>query len=113
MKMFTFFVKYVYWNASKVSDSLSRRCLVLYGFKVGTFGFENIKEMYKEDPTFKEDYESYENRMLRDKIPWIEYMNQEGLMFKGSQLCILKCSMRYHLLKEKQQWKFIEPIYPR
>jgi hypothetical protein len=26
---------------------------------------------------------------------------QEGLLFKGNQLCILKCSMRENLLKEK------------
>jgi hypothetical protein len=28
-------------------------------------------------------------------------MIQEGLLFKGSQLCIPKCSMRENLLKEK------------
>jgi hypothetical protein len=28
-------------------------------------------------------------------------MIQEGLLFKGNQLCILKCSMREDLLKEK------------
>jgi hypothetical protein len=29
-------------------------------------------------------------------------MIQEGLMFKGNQLCIPKCSMRDKILKEKQ-----------
>jgi hypothetical protein len=28
-------------------------------------------------------------------------MIQEGLLFKGNQLCIPKCSMRHNLLKEK------------
>jgi hypothetical protein len=28
-------------------------------------------------------------------------MIQEGLLFKGNQLCIPKCSMRENLLKEK------------
>jgi hypothetical protein len=31
----------------------------------------------------------------------MEYLIQEGLLFKGSELCILKCSMRDNLLKEK------------
>jgi hypothetical protein len=36
----------------------------------------------------------------RQKIV-IEYMIQDGFLFKGNQLCIPKCSMRDNLLKEK------------
>ena len=57
--------------------------------------------MYQEDPYFKEAYEEYENPLLRDNNLWAEYLIQDGLLFKGSQLCILKCSMRDNLLKEK------------
>jgi hypothetical protein len=39
--------------------------------------------------------------VLRDRSQWAEYMIQEGLLFKGNQLCIPKCSMRDNLLKEK------------
>jgi hypothetical protein len=31
----------------------------------------------------------------------MEYMIQDGLLFRGNQLCIPKCSMRENLLKEK------------
>lgn len=31
----------------------------------------------------------------------MDYVLQEGLLFKGSHLCILKCSMRETLLQEK------------
>jgi hypothetical protein len=41
--------------------------------------------MYKEDADSKEAY--------------AEYLIQDGLLFKGSQLCIPKFSMRDHLLK--------------
>jgi hypothetical protein len=34
-------------------------------------------------------------------------MIQEGLLFKGNQLCIPKCSMRENLLKEKQNGGFV------
>jgi hypothetical protein len=67
-------------------------------------GFDNLKEMYRDDPDFKEvyeAYEAYENPILRDKIQWTEYMIQDGLLFRGNQLCIPKCSMRENLLKEK------------
>jgi len=57
--------------------------------------------MYKEDADFKEAYEACKNPLLGDKSPWIEYFIQDGLLFKGSQLCILKCSMRENLLKNK------------
>jgi hypothetical protein len=50
---------------------------------------------------FKEAYEAAENPVLRDRSQWIEYMIQEGLLFRGNQLCIPKCSMRENLLKEK------------
>jgi hypothetical protein len=39
--------------------------------------------------------------VLRDRSQWKEYMIQEGLLFKGNQLCIPKFSMRDNLLKEK------------
>jgi hypothetical protein len=64
-------------------------------------GFDNLKEMYRDDPDFKEVYEASENPVLRDRTQWIEYMIQDGLLFRGNQLCISKCSMRENLLKEK------------
>jgi hypothetical protein len=57
--------------------------------------------MYKEDIDFKEAYEACKNPLLGDRSPWTEYLIQDGLLFKGSQLCIPKCSMRDNLLKEK------------
>jgi hypothetical protein len=64
-------------------------------------GFDNLKEMYRDDPDFKEEYEASKNAVLRDRSQWTEYMIQDGLLFKGNQLCIPKCSMRENLLKEK------------
>jgi hypothetical protein len=101
MQNFTFFINYISGSANKVADSLSRRCLIMQEFKVETLGFEQLKEMYGEDPNFKEDYEACENHLLRDRSPWMEYLIQDGLLFKSDQLCIPKCSMRDSLLKEK------------
>jgi hypothetical protein len=68
---------------------------------VETLGFEHLKEMNKEYANFKEAYEACNNPLLGDRSPWNEYLIQDGLLFKGSQLCILKCKMRDNLLKEK------------
>ena len=65
-------------------------------------GFYNLKEMYRDDPDFKEAYEASENPVLRDRSQWTEYMIQDGFLFKGNQLCIPKFSMRENLLKEKR-----------
>jgi hypothetical protein len=73
----------------------------LQEFKVKTLGFDDLRDMYVDDPDFKEAYEVTENPVLRDRRQWAEYMIQEGLMFRGSQLCIPNCSMRENLLKEK------------
>ena len=57
--------------------------------------------MYADDSEFKEAYEAAENPVLRDRSQWIEYVIQEGFLFKGNQLCIPNFSMRENLLKEK------------
>ena len=64
-------------------------------------GFDDLRDMYRDDPYFKEAYEAAENPILRDRIQWAEYMIQEGLLFKGNQLCNPKCSMRENLRKDK------------
>jgi hypothetical protein len=67
MKNFTFVIKHISGNANKVDDALSRRCLVLQEFQVKTLGFDHLKEMYHDDPYFKEAYEACVNLVLRDK----------------------------------------------
>jgi hypothetical protein len=41
---------------------------------VKTLGFEHLKEMYQEDPDFKEAYEAYENPLSRDNSLWEKYL---------------------------------------
>jgi hypothetical protein len=101
MQNFNFVIKHISGTANKVVDALSRKCLLLQEFRVRTLGFDDLRDMYADDPDFQEAYEAAENLVLRDRSPWIEYMIQEGLLFRGNQLCIPKCSMRENLLKEK------------
>jgi hypothetical protein len=101
MQNFTFVIKNISRTANKVVDALSRKCLILQEFHVKTLGFDSLKDMYRDDSDFKDAYEACENPILRDRSQWIEYLIQDGLLFKGNQLCILKSSMRENLLKEK------------
>jgi hypothetical protein len=87
--------------ANKVVDALSRKCLMLQEFRIKTLGFENLRDMYAGDAEFGEAYEAPENPVLRDRSPWIEFLIQDGLLFKGNQLCIPDCSMRENLVREK------------
>ena len=57
--------------------------------------------MYCDDTDFKEAYKACTSPVLRDRSQWAEYMVQEGLLFRGNQLCVPRCSMRDNLLKEK------------
>ena len=88
MQNFTFVIKHISRTANKVVDALSIKCLLLQEFRVNTFGFENLKDMYAGDADFGEAYEAAENPVLRDRSSWIEFMIQDELLFKGNQLCI-------------------------
>ena len=101
MQNFTFVIKHISGTTNKVADALSRKCLLLQEFKVKTLGFENLKDMYAGDADFGEAYEAAENLVLRDRSPWIDFLIQDGLLFKGNQLCIPDFSMRENLVKEK------------
>jgi hypothetical protein len=67
MQIFTFVIKHISGTANKVVDALSRKCLLMQEFRVKTLGFDNLKEMYKDEPDFREAYEAFENPILRDR----------------------------------------------
>ena len=69
--------------------------------KVNTLGFEILIAMYKEDVDFKDIYASCENQVTHNRSQWLDYMLQEGLLFKDTKLCIPRCSMRENLIQEK------------
>jgi hypothetical protein len=74
MHNFTFVIKHISGTTNKVVDSLSMKCLLMQEFRVKTLGFDNLKEMYRDDLDIKEAYEASENPILRDRTQWIEYM---------------------------------------
>ena len=68
---------------------------------VQVLGFENLRDLYQIDTDFKEAYEACQNPLVRNNNPWLDYNLQEGLLFRGGQLCIPDCSMRENIIREK------------
>jgi len=101
LQSFTFVLKHISGQANKVANALSKRSLTLQESAVQVLGFEHLKDLYETDVDFKEAYEAFQNPLLRDNSPFLDYNMQEGFFFKGGQLCILECSMRENLIQEK------------
>ena len=101
LQSLTFVLKHINGQSNKVADALSRRVLLLQGSIVQVLGFEHLEDLYQTDAEFKEAYEAYQNPLLRNSSPWLDYNLQEGLLFKGGQLCILDCSMWENIIREK------------
>ena len=69
--------------------------------KVEVIGFDELKNIYLKDPDFVEAQKAYKEPITLDRTKWLDYMIQDGMLFKGSQLCIPRSSMRENLIKEK------------
>ena len=57
--------KHISGTTNKVVDALSRKCFLMREFRVKTLGFDNLKEMYKDDPDFRKSYEAYKNPIFQ------------------------------------------------
>jgi hypothetical protein len=52
MQNFTFVIKHIFGTANKVVDALRKKCLLLQEFRVKTLGFDDLRDMYSDDPDF-------------------------------------------------------------
>ena len=89
---------YVQFLYMEVANALSKRNLILQESTIQVLGFEHLKDLYETNANFKEAYEACQNPLLRDNSSWLDSNMQEGLFFKGGQLCIPECSMRENLI---------------
>ncbi|XP_074304935.1 uncharacterized protein LOC141639787 [Silene latifolia] len=80
-----------------VADALSMRHSLLSVMGNKVLGFEFMKEMYKEDPDFSEEWIT---QTEGQKIPGSVYLLQEGFLFQGNKLCVPRGSYRDLLIRE-------------
>ena len=70
--------------------------------KVVVLGFDEMKDLYESDPHFFEMWrECRAPSLTKHPSKFDEYFIQEGILFKGIQLCIPRSPMRLNLIKEK------------
>ena len=87
---------------NRVADELSIRHSLLTEIKVEVIDFDEMKELYDAVPNFSKAWRECRTTNLTDHISkYDEYFIQEGMLFKGIQLCILRSSTRLNLIKEK------------
>ena len=72
----------------------------MQGNQVHVIMFDSMKDLYEDDADFKDAFKACKNLAERERTPCLEYIMQDGLLFKGSQLFIPKCLMRENLIKE-------------
>ena len=88
--------------------------MLLQEFRVKTLGFDDLRDMYRNDPYFKEPYEAAENPILRDRSQWVEYMIQEGLLFKAMRADVKRfvdrCRICQHSKGKRQNAGFYQPL---
>ena len=64
-------------------------------------GINALKCMYKDDNDFKDIYKVFSNFSKAYHTKYVDYLIQNGLLFKGHQLCILKSFMRENIIRAK------------
>ena len=88
-------------KSNRVADALSRRQLLLTEMQIEVVGFKELKNLYLEDPDFGEAWKACTEPVTLDRTKWLDFIIQDGMLFKGSQLCIPRSSMSENLIKEK------------
>jgi hypothetical protein len=94
LQPYSFSIKHKSGKLNQVADALSRRHSLLSTMEVQVLGFEVLKELYKNDPDFGNEWESCSQGSFN------HFLVQEGFLFKNSRLCIPQCSLRREIIQE-------------
>ena len=62
---------------------------------------DQIKGLYQEDDDFKEAYQVCKEMTSKYHSDFVDYMLQEGFLFKGTQICIPRGLIKDNVVKEK------------
>lgn len=94
LQQFTFVLKHRSGTSNRVADALSRRNLVLSELRVTVPGVELIGELYASDPYFGPIL----SRVMCGEL--FGFVRIDGLLLKGTRLCVPDCSLRLKLISE-------------
>ena len=100
MQSYTFVLKHRSGKSNRVGNALSRRHLLLTQMQIEVVGFKELTNLYLEDPKFVEAWKACTVPVTLDRMKWLDFIIQDGMLFKENQLCILRSSMKDNLIKE-------------
>ncbi|GJT21306.1 putative CCCH-type zinc finger family protein [Tanacetum coccineum] len=80
--------------SNRIADALSRRHRLLTEMRVHVPGFDSFLELYVDDPFFSQVYV----RIQQGES--IDFVFEDGFLFRGVQLCIPDCSLRLKMIQE-------------
>lgn len=103
---FTFTIKHKKGVTNKAANALSRRNLIIQEVQLDSMGIHSMKDMYDGDEDFQEAYQVCKEMGNRYHTEFSKFILQEGLLFKGSQLCVPKGSLRENIIKENHCGSF-------
>ena len=94
LQSFNFIIKQKSGKSNVVADALSMRHFLLSTIHAKVLGFEVVKAMYEDDPDF--------DKLWRICLQggYKEFVIQEGFLYKGTQLCAPRGSLREAIIRE-------------
>ena len=101
LEAYTFTLKHKKGQENKVVDALSRRVFLIEEIQLQSIGIDALKNFYEGDQDFGEALKGCTKLIGKYHTYFYEYIIQNDLLFKGSQLCIPRFSMRLNIIKEK------------
>lgn len=98
---YTFTIMYKKGVANKVEDSPSTRLLIVQEIQLISVGLDNFKDMYSTDEEFSKPYKVFINFHNHFHHEFSYFTLQEGILFKGSDLCVPRDLIGENLIQEK------------
>jgi hypothetical protein len=97
LQEFSFVIRHKSGATNTVADALSRRRALLTSLQVRVEWFNNFCALYPDDPDFSKLWNTCR------VAPTLGHSLQDGFLFKGTRLCVPKCSLRDSIIFEVHQ----------
>ena len=74
LQSYTFVLKHRSGKSNRVADALSRRQLLLTTMQVEVVGFDELKNLYREDPNFAKAWKDCKEPVVIDRTKWLDHL---------------------------------------